>query len=73
MARTTAELPPGSRISDYVSLGVIAKYFPAATVDAILSEAGKASIRQQDLPAHVVVYSVVGTIGDGMLKRHWMS
>ena len=59
MARTIAELPPGNRITDYISLGVIAKYFPAAAVDAILVEAGKTSIRQRDLPAHVVVYYVV--------------
>ena len=28
MARTLAELPAGSRITDYISLGVIAKFFP---------------------------------------------
>jgi hypothetical protein len=28
MARTVATLPAGSRISDYISLGVIAKFFP---------------------------------------------
>ena len=28
MARTMAELPPGTRITDYISLGVIAKTFP---------------------------------------------
>jgi hypothetical protein len=59
MARTIAELPPGSRITDYISLGVIAKYFPSHKVNAILSDAGKGSIRQRDLPAHVVVYYVI--------------
>ena len=59
MARTIAALPLGNRITDYISLGVIAKYFPATTVDAILSDAGKASIRQRDLPARVVVYYVM--------------
>ena len=34
MARTVASLPPGSRITDYVSLGVVAKFFPRAKVDA---------------------------------------
>ena len=29
MARRLAKLPKGSRISDYISLGVIAKTFPA--------------------------------------------
>jgi len=28
MARTMASLPAGSRITDYISLGVIAKTFP---------------------------------------------
>ncbi len=28
MARTIAEIPKGSRITDHISLGVIAKYFP---------------------------------------------
>jgi len=59
MARTIAELPPGSRVTDYISLGVIAKYFPSHKVDSILSDAGKRSIRQRDLPAHVVVYYVI--------------
>jgi len=59
MARTLAELPAGSRVTDYISLGVIAKYFPPIKVNEILSDAGKASIRQRDLPAHVVVYYVV--------------
>jgi hypothetical protein len=59
MARTIAELPSGSRITDYISLGVIAKYFPPDKVNAILSNSGKTSIRQRDLPAHVVVYYVI--------------
>jgi hypothetical protein len=56
MARTLAELPKGSRITDYVSLGVVAKTFPAQKVKAVLANTGKGSIRQRDLPAHVVVY-----------------
>jgi hypothetical protein len=59
MARTLAELPKGSRISDYVSLGVLAKTFPVKKVKAVLSVTGKSSIRQRDLPAHVVVYYVI--------------
>ncbi|HSW63608.1 MAG TPA: IS4 family transposase, partial [Dissulfurispiraceae bacterium] len=59
MARTVAELPPGSRITDYISLGVIARYFPIRKVNEILSDSGKTSIRQRDLPAHVVVYYVI--------------
>ena len=59
MARTVAVLPEGSRITDYLSLGVISKTFPPARIRAVLKTTGKASIRQRDLPAHVVVYYVI--------------
>ena len=59
MARTTAGLPDGSRITDYISLGVVAKTFPKALVQDILVRTGKTSARQRDLPAHVVVYYVI--------------
>ena len=59
MARPTAELPQGTRITDYVSLGVIAKTVPLAKVHAALAATGRGSIRQRDLPAHVVVYYVI--------------
>jgi len=59
MARTVAALPAGSRITDYISLGVIAKFFPREKVDAALEQTGRASVRERDLPAHVVVYYVI--------------
>jgi hypothetical protein len=59
MARTTAELPAGPRITDYISLGVVAASFPRATIDEVLRETGKTSQRQRDLPGHVVVYYVI--------------
>lgn len=59
MARTLATLPAGSRITDYVSLGVIAKYFPVDKVHAVLKNTKRSSVRQRDLPAHVVVYYVI--------------
>ena len=59
MARTPATLPAGSRITDYISLGVIAKYFPADKVHAILKRTKRTSIRQRDLPAHIVVCYVI--------------
>jgi hypothetical protein len=59
MARTLAELPKGSRITDYVSLGVLAKAFPVQKVKSVLLCTGRGSIRQRDLPAHVVVYYVI--------------
>jgi hypothetical protein len=59
MARTLAELPPGSRITDYISLGVLTKAIPLERIQSVLKETGKASQRQRDLPAHVVVYYVI--------------
>ena len=59
MARILAELPNGSRITDYISLGVVAKTFPLATVKSVLAVSGRGSIRQRELPAHVVVYYVI--------------
>ena len=59
MARTIAELPSGTRITDFISLGVITKSFPVNAIRAALSSTGRTSIRQRDLPAHVVVYYVI--------------
>jgi hypothetical protein len=59
VARTVAELPPGSRITDYISLGVITKTFPLSIIGPVLSKTGTASVRQRDLPAQVVVYYVI--------------
>lgn len=59
MARTPAALPEGSRITDYISLGVITKTFPLKRVRAVLTATGTASQRERDLPAHVVVYYAI--------------
>jgi Insertion element 4 transposase N-terminal/Transposase DDE domain len=59
VARTVATLPAGSRITDYISLGVVAKTFPPDQVRAVLAASKKGSVRQRDLPAHVVVYYVI--------------
>ena len=59
MARTLAALPEGSRITDYLSLGVITKTFPLKRVRAVLAATGKASLRERDLPAHMVVYYAI--------------
>jgi hypothetical protein len=59
MARTVAALPAGSRITDYISLGVIARFFPAEKVHEVLKQTHRASIRERDLPAHVVIYYVI--------------
>jgi hypothetical protein len=59
LSRTVASLPAGSRITDYISLGVVAKTFPLEKIRASLAASGKESVRQRDLPAHVVVYYVI--------------
>ena len=59
MARTVGTLPAGSRITDYISLGVIAKFFPVEKVREVLRVTNRASRRERDLPAHVVVYYVI--------------
>ena len=59
MARTIAELPAGTRLTDQISLGVIAKTFPMARVKEVLRKHGRAGRRQRDLPAHVMVYYVI--------------
>jgi len=59
MAPTVASLPAGSRITDYISLGVVAKFFPLAKVREVLKQTNRASVRERDLPAHVVVYYVI--------------
>jgi hypothetical protein len=59
MARTVASLPAGTRITDYISLGVLTKTFPLDKVLAVVAAAGKTNQRQRDLPAHVVVYYVL--------------
>src|SRR4030081_3930363 len=41
MARTVATLPVGNRITDFISLGVIAKTFPVDKAHAILRATGK--------------------------------
>ena len=59
MARRIAKLPEGPRLTDHISLGVITKTFPMGRVKEILRKYGRASQRQRDLPAHVVVYYVI--------------
>jgi hypothetical protein len=59
MARAPAGLPAGLRLSDHISLGVIAKTFPLDRVRRALAETDRASERQRDLPAHVMVYYAI--------------
>jgi hypothetical protein len=59
MARTTAVLPAGSRLTDFISLGLVAKSFPEPLIRRILELTERESQRERDLPAHVVVYYVI--------------
>src|SRR5918997_3123332 len=59
MARASAGLPAGIRLTDHISLGVIARAFPPDRVRQVLAETGKASERERDLPAHVMVYYAI--------------
>jgi hypothetical protein len=59
MARAPAGLPTGVRLSDHISLGVIARAFPREQVQQVLAETGKASERERDLPAQVMVYYAI--------------
>lgn len=49
----------GIRITDQISLGVVAKTFPVERVRRLLDVNGKASKRQRDLPAQAMVYYVI--------------
>src|SRR5688500_2899629 len=59
MAGVPAGLPAGIRLSDHISLGVIARAVPPERARQILTESGKASERERDLPAQVMVYYAI--------------
>jgi len=59
MARTVAELPAGVRLTDHISLGVLTASVPRDAITEILRATERESIRQRELPAHVMVYYVI--------------
>jgi Insertion element 4 transposase N-terminal len=59
MAGIPAGLPAGVRLSDHISLGVVARAVPPDRVRQILAETGRASERERDLPAPVMVYYAI--------------
>ena len=59
MARTSASLPGGLRLSDYLSVGVIGRVFPRAAVREALRRTERASVRQRALSADVMTYYVI--------------
>jgi hypothetical protein len=60
MAHSCKHLPNGNRITDELAMGILAKAYPTALVRKILQEQGKASQRERELPAHLMVYFVMG-------------
>jgi Insertion element 4 transposase N-terminal/Transposase DDE domain len=59
MAGVPAGLPAGVRLSDHISLGVIARAVPPGRVRQVLADTGRASARERDLPAPVMVYYAI--------------
>jgi hypothetical protein len=59
MARTASRLAMGVKVCDLVDLGAIARAFPSQTVEGILTETGKQSVRRSALPANVTLYYVI--------------
>ena len=53
MARMVSELPSGTRITDFISLGVITKTFPVTAIDAVLKSTGS-HYRNVILQQHVL-------------------
>lgn len=59
MPRTAAALSDGLRVSDLLSMGLLASRIPRETVMSVLEDTGRQSKRIRQLPAHVMVYYVV--------------
>ncbi len=60
MARTgTVRLGSGIRINDLINVGALTARVPMTEVHQVLAETGRASERERDLPAHVMVYYVI--------------
>src|SRR3954468_15914360 len=59
MAGRPAGLPAGIRLTDHISLGVIARAFPIEEVRRVLAETGRGSEGERALPAQVMVYYAI--------------
>ncbi len=59
MARRVAVLEHGATISERLAIASICRCFGGAAIEAAVAGAGRASRRQRELPAHVVVYYVI--------------
>ena len=56
MPRRPAELAAGVRLSDFLSLGLLARTFPVDAVQRALEQSGRADRRRRDLPGFLVIY-----------------
>src|ERR1017187_775781 len=59
MAGKPAVLQGGVRISDLMSVMVLANVFPMETVRSVLAETHKESVRERNLPATLMMYYVI--------------
>jgi hypothetical protein len=59
MPREEAALPGGVRMSDLMSVTVLASVYPPAAVKHVLEETGRHSVRERSLPATLMVYYVM--------------
>ena len=59
MARTLAILGSGMRLTDQVSIGLLARTYPRSAIDSALDRSGLPPGRNRLLPVHVVVYYVL--------------
>lgn len=59
MARRTATILAGMRLTDHISLGVLTAQFPLGLVEQVLFETKRVSERERSLPAHVMVYYAI--------------
>ena len=59
MPKEVAALPGGVRISDLMSVTLLASVYPPSAVNQVLAEAGRQSRRERALPATLMVYYVM--------------
>ncbi len=59
MPKDEAALPGGIRMSDLMSVTVLATVYPLASVRKVLEATGRRSIRERSLPASLMVYYVM--------------
>lgn len=59
MSSDASRTASSGRLTDHVSIGVLAKIVPRYLVDEVLVETGRVERRTRSLPAHVVVYFVL--------------